>query len=168
MITFSIIGLELIRIVFSTKLHVKVLLHPRYFSPSHRSNHCQSPGFCTFSPNPYARNVSKLPVKSSRVKNASRMLELATQIVENTTIVNDYLIASNHPQPSFNIDGPTDLVLKSTDAEKARMACIGASIELQDLMQGPKACLAPTVKRLQDHHAPKNFFPLLTTKAHDH
>ena len=79
--------------------------------------------------------------------NASRILELATRIKENTTIVDDYLIATGRPQPSFDIDGPTDLTLESTEAEKARTACIGASIELQDLMQGPVACLRPAVNK---------------------
>lgn len=89
------------------------------------------------------------------MNNASRILELATQIMENTTIVNDHLIANNRPQPSFDIDGPTDVALESTEAEKARMNCIGASMELQDLMQGPIACLRPAVNRPQDQHAPK-------------
>ena len=92
------------------------------------------------------------------MNNASRILELATQIMNNTTIVNDYLIASDHPQPSFDVDGPTNLALKSTEAEEARMTCIGASIELQDLMQGPIACLRPAVNRPQDQHAPKSSF----------
>ena len=81
------------------------------------------------------------------MNNASRILELATQIMENTTIVNDYLITTGRPQPSFDIDGPTDLALESIEAENARMACIGASMELQDLMQGPIACLRPAVYR---------------------
>ena len=79
------------------------------------------------------------------MNNASRILELATQIMENTTTVNDHLKATGHPQPSFEIDGPIDLALDSPEAENARMSCIGAAMELQDLMQGPIACLRPAV-----------------------
>lgn len=92
------------------------------------------------------------------MNNASRILELATQIMSSTTIVNDYLKASDLPQPSFDIDGPTKLALESSEAEKARMTCIGASMELQDLMQGPIACLRPAVNRPQNQNAPKNCF----------
>ena len=87
---------------------------------------------------------------------ASRIMELATQIVGNTTIVNDYLAATGHPQPSFDMDGPANVALESNEAETARMNCIGASMELQDLMQGPIACLRPAVNTLQDQHRSSN------------
>ena len=79
------------------------------------------------------------------MNNASRILELATQIAKSTTIVNDYLLTNHLPQPSFGIDGPTDLTLKSSEAEQARLTSIGASMELQDLLQDPVACLRPAV-----------------------
>lgn len=100
------------------------------------------------------------------MKNTSRILQLATQIIENTTMVNDYLMATGHPQPSFDIDGPIDLALESTEAEKARMNCIGASMELQDLMQGPIACLRPAVNTSQKKTYTKEFFHELT-KTHN-
>lgn len=81
---------------------------------------------------------------------ASRILELASEIMEKTRVVNDYLIATGRPQPSFDLDGPADVALESTEAERARIACIGASMELQDLMQGPIACLRPAVKEPQN------------------
>lgn len=79
------------------------------------------------------------------MNNASRILSLATLILEKTEIVNGYLKATNSPQPSFDADGPIDLTVASSEAEGARMTCIGASMELQDLMQGPIACLRPAV-----------------------
>lgn len=78
--------------------------------------------------------------------NTSRISVLATQITKNTAIVNDYLLNNDLPQPSFSIDGPTNLTFKSAEAEAARLNSIGAAMELQDLLQGPIACLRPAVK----------------------
>ena len=97
--------------------------------------------------------------------NASRILELATQILETTTVVNDHLTATGHRQPSFDIDGPTNLTLSSNDAENARIACIGASIELQDLMQGPIACLRPAVNKSQHSHKTKPYIRAQTDES---
>ncbi|KAL9095621.1 MAG: hypothetical protein Q9165_002053 [Trypethelium subeluteriae] len=74
---------------------------------------------------------------------SSRIVELAELIAEKTRAVNTYLVSGGLPQPSFEIDGPSDLGIKSDEVEKARMAVIGASMELQDLLQGPVACLRP-------------------------
>ena len=42
--------------------------------------------------------------------------------MENTTVVNDYLIANGRPQPPFDSDGPRDLVLENNkEVEDARM-----------------------------------------------
>ena len=79
------------------------------------------------------------------MKNHSTILELAALITRHTTTVNNHLQANGLPQPSFEIDGPTDLKMKSAHAEDARLAAIGAAIELTDLLQGPVACLRPAV-----------------------
>ena len=84
----------------------------------------------------------------------SRIAELATQIAENTTKVDDYIAANGIPSPSFDADGPTDLVMQSPEIEKARLAAIGASMELQDLLQGPVACLRPAVSVGVQLHMP--------------
>ena len=78
----------------------------------------------------------------------ARILELATQILQDTSKVNDYLTSRGLPQPSFDIDGPTNLNLDSPDANEARMNAIAASIELADLLQGPVGCLRPTLNAI--------------------
>ena len=70
---------------------------------------------------------------------------MTAAIARNTTTVNEYLVAKGLPQPSFDAGGHTDLTLESKDAEEAWIAAISASIELQDLLQGPIACLRPAV-----------------------
>ncbi|KAL2046234.1 hypothetical protein N7G274_001681 [Stereocaulon virgatum] len=74
----------------------------------------------------------------------SRIAELAADDLRNTSAVNEHLIASGLAQPSFELDGPTNLKMKSADAENARVTAIGAALELQDLLQGPVACIRPT------------------------
>ena len=75
----------------------------------------------------------------------ARILELATQIFQDTGKVNDYLISRDLPQPSFGINGPINLSLDSPVVEEARMNAIGASMELADLLQGPVSCLRPAI-----------------------
>ena len=75
----------------------------------------------------------------------ARILELASQISKDTGKVNDYLVSHGLPQPSFGIDGPTNLSLESPEAEAARLNSIGASMELVDLLQGPVSCLRPAM-----------------------
>ena len=77
------------------------------------------------------------------MKEQARILELATRILHDTSKVNDYLTSKGLPQPSFDIDGPTNLNFESPDANGARMNAIAASIELIDLLQGPVGCLRP-------------------------
>ena len=97
----------------------------------------------------------------------SRIHELAYEIMEKTMIVNDYLIATRRPQPSFDLYGPVDVALESTEAEQARIACIGASMELQDLMQGPIACLRPAVKEPHDESRTNWLFVHELIKVYD-
>ena len=82
---------------------------------------------------------------------ASRILDLANEIVRNTSIVNNHLAASGLDQPTFDVDGPTNLEFDSHEAEEARMNAIAASTELHDLLQGPIACLRPAVSSFSPH-----------------
>lgn len=75
----------------------------------------------------------------------SRLTELAAQVATNAAIIERYLLSNGLPLPSFSADGPTDLVMESKEVEDARLVMLDASIELLDLLQGPKACLRPTV-----------------------
>ena len=74
----------------------------------------------------------------------SRITELATLVSANTAKVEDYLRSNNLPFPSFDVDGPVDLKL-SPEIDSARVAAIEASIELQELLQGPVEALKPMV-----------------------
>lgn len=75
----------------------------------------------------------------------TRILELATRILEDTSKVSDHMASQDLPQPSFDIDGPTNLTFESSEVEEARMNAIGASMELADLLQGPVSCLRPAL-----------------------
>ena len=86
-----------------------------------------------------------LSLTTSNMLHQARILELATQISKDTGKVNDYLVSKGLPQPSFGIDGPTNLSLESPEAEAARLNAIGASMELADLLQGPVSCLRPAI-----------------------
>lgn len=76
----------------------------------------------------------------------SRIVELATRILATTTKVDGHLRSNNLLQPSFDIDGPLDLDIKSPEVEAARISAIEASIELQDLLLGPTMLLRPMVR----------------------
>lgn len=75
----------------------------------------------------------------------SSITELAASIRENVAKVEQYLRANELPLPSFLPDGPVSMVMKPKHVEDARIAAIGASMELLDLLQGPVACLRPSV-----------------------
>lgn len=64
--------------------------------------------------------------------------------------MDSYLQSHSYPQPSFAVDAPTQLLpldANNPDIEEARIAAIEASIELQQLLQGPKSLLSPTVRQ---------------------
>lgn len=73
----------------------------------------------------------------------TRITELASRIAANTTKLNDYLVASNLPTPSFDVDGPKDTLVpkKETDVEAARVAIIDDTQELRRLVLGPREYL---------------------------
>ena len=78
-------------------------------------------------------------------KMSSRIVELAMQILANTVEVDSYLTLNGLPQPSFEVDGPLDLGIKSREVEANRIAAIEASVELQELLLGPKMLIRPVV-----------------------
>jgi hypothetical protein len=70
----------------------------------------------------------------------SRIAELAAAVTEHTQQIDKYLAEKNLPYPSFDIDGPVDLLLPP-DLEKSRVVALQASQELNDLLQGPRDLL---------------------------
>ena len=81
---------------------------------------------------------------SKDTMSSSRVVQLATLIATNTTKVDDYLRSQNHPEPSFDVNGPTQVVPGATsEIEEARTTAVEASIELQELLQGPGALPFP-------------------------
>lgn len=90
---------------------------------------------------------------------STRIAELAAIVSTNTTKIDDYLISHNLPSPSFDVDHPADLgiPLEAIDIDDARRAALEASMELQDLLQGPTSLLRPVVCYSTEYN-PK-FFP---------
>ena len=77
---------------------------------------------------------------------SSRITELAAIISTNTAKVEAYLKSQGIPSPSFGINAPQNnlgIPKEATEIDDARRAALAASIELQDLLQGPTACLRP-------------------------
>ena len=70
--------------------------------------------------------------------------ELSASIARNTALVEEYLHSHSRPLPSFASDGPIDLQLPE-EVDKARIAAIDATQELNDLLRGPIALVRPVV-----------------------
>ena len=89
---------------------------------------------------------------------------LAETISINTAKVDSYLQLDSLPQPSFAVDGPTRLLPSDADApdiEEARTKAIEASIELQQLLQGPRSLLTPSVRKaVISYLKPNPLFPM--------
>lgn len=68
------------------------------------------------------------------------IVELATRIAANTTKVGDYLTEHNLPQPSFGVDAPLYGCVPSDapEIEALRLSVIKDTVELRDLMLGPR------------------------------
>ena len=75
----------------------------------------------------------------------TRIAELAAQIQESTTKVDNYLQSKDLPSPSFDEDGPVDFGIESEEIAKAREKAREASLQLHDLLLGPVLCLRPIV-----------------------
>ena len=76
----------------------------------------------------------------------SQIVKLAKQILANVNDVDGYLGSSNLAQPSFDVNGPADFTIKSAKVEASRISAIEATMELQDLLLGPKMLLRPIVR----------------------
>ncbi|CAG8956540.1 hypothetical protein HYFRA_00003929 [Hymenoscyphus fraxineus] len=77
----------------------------------------------------------------------SRILELSTIISTNTQKIDTYLLVNDLPQPSFQEHGPLKVLPDGSppELEQARIEAVEASIELQQLLQGPDSLLTPTI-----------------------
>lgn len=77
----------------------------------------------------------------------SRILELANLISSKTATVDEYLRSNNVTSPTFHVDDPPDLGIPqdAEEIDRARIEVIEASIELQELLQGPASLLRPLV-----------------------
>ncbi|KAL8950913.1 MAG: hypothetical protein Q9222_003079 [Ikaeria aurantiellina] len=93
----------------------------------------------------------------------STLSHLASVIALNTIRVDEYLEEHDLPQPSFDVDGPLDLGIKSGRVEKARHAAIDAATELLDLLQGPISCTLPKGFALA-HGTDQNMFQYLKSR----
>lgn len=69
----------------------------------------------------------------------SHIVELSQRIAANTAKVHDYLAANNLPEPSFALDAPVSGIPQSnTELVKARQDVINDTLELRQLMLGPR------------------------------
>ncbi|KAL9115005.1 MAG: hypothetical protein Q9227_001249 [Pyrenula ochraceoflavens] len=74
-----------------------------------------------------------------------RITELASLIIKNTEIVDQYLESLNLPTPSLGINAPRKIPISrdAPEIERARIAVIEATAELRALMMGPAELLRP-------------------------
>lgn len=77
---------------------------------------------------------------------ASRIVELAKVIANNTESIDEHIRLHNHLQPSFDVHGPVEAVKDAPpEVRNARDSAIEACIELQQLLQGVDRLLLPEV-----------------------
>ena len=70
-----------------------------------------------------------------------QIIKLAQSIAQNTAIVNDFLLSKGIPPPSFDVDAPSESPVPQDTPpgiEAARVAVVDATLELHDLMLGPR------------------------------
>jgi hypothetical protein len=76
----------------------------------------------------------------------SRILQLAQQIVANTTVLDEHLSRAGLKGPSFEPGAPIDAFQPSNaDVDRAKSDAIEATIELRQLLEGPIKLLMPEV-----------------------
>ncbi|KAI2468770.1 putative O-methyltransferase [Annulohypoxylon bovei var. microspora] len=73
----------------------------------------------------------------------SSILQLSGRIATNTAKVNDYLVNNNLPQPSFDLNAPSQFSIPLSEPEiaAAHQAVLHDCRELRDLMLGPREYL---------------------------
>ncbi|KAJ8130720.1 hypothetical protein O1611_g2906 [Lasiodiplodia mahajangana] len=81
------------------------------------------------------------------------IVALATRIAANTSKVGEYLTANNMPQPSFDVNAPLYGAVPETVPEMAnlRRAILQDTVELRDLMLGPRDYLLSFVVSHRNH-----------------
>lgn len=81
-----------------------------------------------------------LEIPLATIMTTSRIVDLSQRIAANTAKVHNYLAAHNLPEPSFALDAPLVSVIPqaNTDLVKARQEVINDTLELRQLMLGPK------------------------------
>ena len=76
----------------------------------------------------------------------SRIAYLASIIARNTTKIDGFLRSRDLPFPSFDIDAPLDFHF-TNELKSARSLVVDATIELKELLLGPKELLLTNVVR---------------------
>lgn len=78
-----------------------------------------------------------------------KIVELAKQILEKTTIVDEYFETYGIPTPSMDINGPRHVSIppQVRNVAVAHAQVLGATRELHTLMQGPNLSLMSTTVR---------------------
>ncbi|MCJ1424779.1 hypothetical protein MMC29_002667 [Sticta canariensis] len=76
---------------------------------------------------------------------STRIAKLAAIVSTNTAKIDHYLTSHGLPSPSFDVNHPADLGIppEAIDIVHARRVAFEASMELQDLLQGPILLLRP-------------------------
>ncbi|KAL9082681.1 MAG: hypothetical protein Q9165_008822 [Trypethelium subeluteriae] len=84
--------------------------------------------------------------------NQSRIAQLAATISKNVPIVDSYLESKGIPSPSYDINGPTEMAIPphEKDAFAAHTAALSATMELNNLLRGPKQILMSSSGTLAD------------------
>lgn len=74
---------------------------------------------------------------------ASRIVEVSARIAANTAKLDEYLVAHNLPNPSFDENGPSDTLIPKDEVEieAARVTIIDDTNELRRLVLGPREYL---------------------------
>lgn len=74
----------------------------------------------------------------------SRILSLSQTIASQTALIDNYLTSKDLPQPSFDANGPVDILPNApSEVTDAKTAVLEASIELHQLLGGPAKLLLP-------------------------
>jgi hypothetical protein len=74
----------------------------------------------------------------------TRMQELADIIASHTNKIDQFLLSANKPTPSFDINASKTIDLPE-DLEHSRVLVLEATIELNELLLGPKELLLSKV-----------------------
>lgn len=95
---------------------------------------------------------------------STRIAELAAIVSTNTAKIDDYLKYHGLPSPSFHVDHPADLGIppEAIDVDNARKLALEASMELQDLLQGPTSLLRPVVCNPTAKYSPSSSHSFIT------